>query len=302
VGLVGCGRWGRLILRDLRALGAEVTVADPDPAARQAALAAGARAAVSDAALLPDVDGVVVATPASTHAEAALSLLPRGVPVLVEKPMATSVADAERLVAAGGDRLFVLHVWRYHPGVRLLGRMARRGELGRLLGMKTVRANWRSPRTDVDTIWNMAPHDLSLAIAILGEIPPIRFAQAEVAAEGAVGMWAVLGTAPWFVIEVSNRYRDKRREVRLHCERGVCVLPDLEGGHLEVTRDGERTVPFDSRTERRPYPARPALLAGLGWFVAHLDGGAPMPTTGREGLAVVKAVVELRERAGLDGP
>src|SRR5262245_47248432 len=85
VGLVGCGRWGRNILRDLASLGARVVVADPSEPARRAAIAGGALAAVPAADELPEVDGLVVATPASTHAAVIEPLLPRGVPVFVEK-------------------------------------------------------------------------------------------------------------------------------------------------------------------------------------------------------------------------
>jgi predicted dehydrogenase len=295
---VGCGRWGRILLRDLRALDLEVTVADPEPRAREAAREAGA-ATVPTSDELPHVDGLVVATPATTHADVVSRLLTRGVPLLVEKPLTTSVPDAERLVAEGGDRVFVMHVWRYHPGVRLLARLARRRELGRLLGMKTVRANWRSPRTDVDTVWNMVPHDLSVALAVLGEIPPVRFAQAEVIQGRAVGVWAALGTAPWMTIEASNRYADKRREVRVHFEAGVAVLSG-DNGHVAVTRDGDPAVPFDARTDLRPYGGASAVQVALRWFARHLAGGAALPTTAREGLAVVRAVAEIRRTMGLD--
>jgi prephenate dehydrogenase len=67
VGLVGCGLWGRNILRDLLLEGAEVTVVDPDPSARSQAVAAGARASLAELDGLREVDGLVVATPASTH-------------------------------------------------------------------------------------------------------------------------------------------------------------------------------------------------------------------------------------------
>jgi predicted dehydrogenase len=187
IGLVGCGLWGTLVLRDLSSLDAAVVVADTDDAARASATALGATA-VRDAGALPDVDALVVATPAVTHADIVDALLPRGVPLLVEKPFTTSIVDAERLVARGGDRLFVGHVWRYHPGVEQLGEIARSGDIGPIAGVRSTRTNWTSPRTDVDSIWNLAPHDLTLAIEIVGGIPAPRAALAEVQDGRAVGL------------------------------------------------------------------------------------------------------------------
>src|SRR6186997_2125392 len=96
IGLVGCGLWGKLVLRDLLTLGVGIVVADSDPAARAAAAAAGV-AAVPDASELPTVDGIIVATPAMTHARVVGGLFPREVPVLVEKPFTTNCAEAESL-------------------------------------------------------------------------------------------------------------------------------------------------------------------------------------------------------------
>ena len=86
VGLVGCGRWGANVLRDLVALGAEVTVAEPDADRRDRALSAGASRGVAAAEQLPHCDGYVVVTPAPSHREVCEHLLGRGVPVFVEKP------------------------------------------------------------------------------------------------------------------------------------------------------------------------------------------------------------------------
>src|SRR5262245_50179905 len=113
IGLVGCGRWGRNILRDLRSCGAEVLVATPSAADRAAALASGAASVCVDLSELPAVDGYVVATPSVTHAEVVERLLSAGRPIFVEKPMTTTAESAARLVRLGGDRLFVMHKWRY---------------------------------------------------------------------------------------------------------------------------------------------------------------------------------------------
>jgi predicted dehydrogenase len=299
LGLAGCGLWGRLVVRDLILLGADVAVADPDPAAQAAARQNGARIAVADPQALPDADAYIVATPAVTHAAVAGVLLPRGTPLLVEKPLTTDATAAERLAAEGDGRLFVGHTWRYHPGVEMLGAIARSGEIGATLGLRSTRANWTSPRTDVDSVWNMAPHDLTLALEIFGRIPTPRAALAEIHGGRAVGMTALLGTDPWLVFDVSNRYPDKRREVRLHATGGVAVMRDPDSGQIEITRGDAASHPSETSYETRPFLGESALTRELRAFLDFVRGGPPPKSAAAEGVAVVTCLAHLRELAGL---
>lgn len=295
IGLVGCGLWGQNILRDLKALGQRVWVAEPDSAARERA-ATTAEGVASRADEIENVDGWIVATPASTHEAVVSALLPGGRPVLCEKPLTTDAAAARRLVAAAAGRLFVGHIWCYHPGIEALAAIARAGELGPVLGLRSTRTNWSSPRRDVDSVWNLAPHDVALAQFILGKIPTPRFAVAELHDGRCRGMLAILGAAPWAVFEVSNRYREKRREVRLHCRDGVAVLPDADSPHLEISRAGAGVEPM---LELRPLSRESALRRELAAFCGYLDGGAPPKTTAADGLAAVETIEALRVLAGL---
>src|SRR5690242_12250530 len=178
VALVGCGRWGSLVLRDLQALGCEVAVVARSPASADRASAGGADMVVRTVAELPPTEAVVVVTTTSSHVDVLDQVLPLGVPVFVEKPMCRDPADAARLAAAAGDRLFVMDKWRYHPGVELLGRIARTGQLGTVLGLRTIRVGWGTTHDDVDGIWTLAPHDLAIALEILGSVPqPVAAAE-----------------------------------------------------------------------------------------------------------------------------
>jgi predicted dehydrogenase len=295
LGLVGCGLWGRTILRDLKGLGHTVWIVEPSPEARAVAkLADGAVARLDD---LPAVNGLIVATPASTHFAVVQAVLPRGVPILCEKPLTTDVGEARALVAQAGPKLFTGHIWCYHPGIEALAHLARSGELGPVQGLRSTRTNWASPRRDVDSVWNLAPHDVAIAQFILGEIPPPRFAQAELSAGRCVGLIGILGSHPSVVFEVSNRFREKRREVRLHCRNGVAVLADADAGAIEITRPGTDLQPD---LEIRAVSRESALTRELAAFCTHLAGGPAPPTTGAQGLAVVEAIVTLRHLAGLD--
>ncbi|MCC6735448.1 MAG: Gfo/Idh/MocA family oxidoreductase [Bauldia sp.] len=298
VGLVGCGRWGRVILRDLSALGCAVVVADPDPASRSAAARGGATAVVAEPGELPAVDGIIVATPATTHAAVVGALLDRGVPVFCEKPLTTDVEAARRLAARGAGRLFVMHVWRYHRGVRRLAELAQSGDLGRVLSLRTERKNWTSPRTDTDPVWTLVPHDLTIAKAVFGTIPTPMAARAELVARRPVAMTGILGDAPFAAFDCSTRFREKRREIRLHCEGGVAVLPDPDSPAIEILRPD---APPDVApvVQQLDLAGEPALLAELRAFAGFLRGGPPPPTDAAEGLAVVEAVAALRRLAGL---
>lgn len=170
LGLVGCGRWGRLILRDLRALDCGVTVvARSDDTARRAQ--DGGAAVVRSIDDLPEVAGVVVAVPILAHPEVVESVLGLGVPIFVEKPLAADPTWAETIVARAGDRVFVMDKWRYHPGIESLRDIARSEELGAVVALETVRTGWGNPNDDVDGVWHLAPHDLSIVNEILGYIP-----------------------------------------------------------------------------------------------------------------------------------
>ncbi len=142
VALVGCGRWGRLILRDLVALGCQVVVVDRSVENQRHAREGGAAAIVDNIAALPDVDGTVVATTTSTHGAVIESLLDRHVPIFVEKPLTADRPTAVRLAKRAPDRLFVMDKWRYHPGVEMLAEIARSGELGPVVGLHTIRVGW----------------------------------------------------------------------------------------------------------------------------------------------------------------
>jgi predicted dehydrogenase len=284
VGLVGRGTWGRLILRDLRSLGAEVTVVDPDQAD-------GALVAVAD---LGAVDGVVVATPATTHAAVIDSLLDRNVPIFCEKPFTTDVASARDLVARAGERIHLMHVWRYHPGVELLGALVRSGVLGEPIGVHSTRVNGPSPRLDTDPVWTLVPHDLTVALEVLGHLPSPMAAVADAVEGRALGMHALCGPAPWLAIHASTRHVEKRREVRVHGRDAVAVLSRDDSTEVRIERGSE--------VERRPVTSDPPLRRELAAFLDHLTGGPPPKSDAAEGLAVVEAVQALRDLAGLDEP
>jgi predicted dehydrogenase len=291
VALVGCGRWGANILRDLVALGCTVPVVARSEESVERARLGGAAEIVRSVGGLPSVDGAVVATPTAVHADVTEELLALGVPVYVEKPLTADPERAEALARFAPERLFVMDKWRYHAGVEALAAIARSGELGAVVGLETIRVGWGNPH-DVDGVWVLAPHDLAIALEILVELPEPRAAVADAVDGETFGLIGLLGRGPWHVLTVSTRDLQRRRSVRLVCADGVASLDDGYADHVLVKRG-------DEEPERRGIPSEFPLLRELRAFVEYLGGGPPPRSSADEGAAVVRVIARLRELAGV---
>jgi len=180
VGVAGLGYWGPNLARNFAALpGCELTwCCDADEAARERVGAGfpGARLTGELDDLLgdPQLDAVVLATPVPTHGPLAERALRAGKHCFVEKPLAQSVADAERAVAAAketGRVLMVGHLLEYHPGVAKLKEIAESGELGDLHYIYSHRLNLGKLREDENALWSLGAHDVSVLLHLLEEEP-----------------------------------------------------------------------------------------------------------------------------------
>lgn len=295
LGLVGCGRWGRLILRDLNALGCSVSVVAKSPESRQRAIDGNAAAIVESVGALGDVLGIVVATPTDTHAEVVLELLDRGVPVFVEKPLTDDPVAAAEIVRRAGDRVFVMDKWRYHPGIEALGELRLSGEFGPLMAIMTRRLSWGHSHDDVDAVWILLPHDLSIVQEIAGHIPDARHAVGWRGENQDAAIVAVLGPAPSCVLEVSSISPQRERRVVAQFAGAVAVLDDSYAGALRIIPIGGNEGDAVSRPISNEMPLERELRA----FVEHLRGGPPPRTTATEALVVIQRIDELRTMAGI---
>jgi predicted dehydrogenase len=253
---------------------------------------------VSNVGDLPDGEGVVVASPTSSHAAVVRALLPRGVPIYVEKPLTDDVSSALELAAAGASRLFVMDKWRYHPGIEALAAIAASGELGQVVGLRCSRIGWGTPHLDVDAVWLLTPHDISIGLEVLGHIPAPRCAVAEQVGGTVTGVVALLGDQPWLAIEISTAAAVERREIRLIGSYGTATLPGGYSDHIVVTR-GEVRALVTREDEARPISTELPLLRELRAFLSHLQGGLPPKSSADEGAAEVQAVANIRRLAGL---
>ncbi len=118
----------------------------------------------------PTIQGVAIATPASTHAELAIACLQAGKHVLIEKPLASSVAEAEKVLSVArehGLQVMCDHTYCYTPAVLRLREIVRAGEIGDVQYVDSVRINLGIIQPDIDVFWDLAPHDLSILDFIL---------------------------------------------------------------------------------------------------------------------------------------
>ncbi|MBV2144073.1 Gfo/Idh/MocA family oxidoreductase [Falsochrobactrum sp. TDYN1] len=178
IAVLGCGYWGGNHIRTLKSLGALQAVSDaiPENAQRFAVEFGVPNIPVEKLFTHPDIDGVVLALPAQFHARYATEAVRNGKDVLVEKPIALEVAEAEAEVKAALDnkRVFMVgHILRFHPAFEKLLDMVKSGELGDIRYVHSHRVGLGKFHTENDALWDLAPHDLSMILAIAGEEPSI---------------------------------------------------------------------------------------------------------------------------------
>jgi len=180
VGAIGCGYWGPNVIRNLAELrGFELShICDLDPARLEpiAARYPAAHATLHVDELLtdPNIDALYISTPVSSHFELARQALLNGKHVLVEKPLATTVEQAEALTSLATERqltLMVGHTFVFSPPVRKVKELIDSGQVGPINYIETTRVNLGLFQKDVSVLWDLGPHDVSILLYWLDEIP-----------------------------------------------------------------------------------------------------------------------------------
>lgn len=178
-GVVGWGYWGPKIARNINSLPhARVSIVADSDFHRLASIQAGQSdiTTTTQASTLfaSDIDAVIVATPVKTHYALAKEALLQGKHVLVEKPLTANVAEAEELVQLAAERQLVLmagHTFEYNPAVNELRKLVQSGDLGKIYCIEAERLNLGLYRNDINVIWDLAPHDVSILMYLLGKTP-----------------------------------------------------------------------------------------------------------------------------------
>ena len=179
VAVAGCGYWGKNLVRNFSALGALHTLCDDDAERLEAMRETyphvkHARRQYEEVLADPEVDAVVLATPAATHYTMAKSALSAGKDVFVEKPLALRVEEGMELrdLAQMRDRILMVgHLLEYHPGIRKLKELVDAGELGNIQYIYSNRLNLGKVRREENILWSFAPHDIAVMLYLLREMP-----------------------------------------------------------------------------------------------------------------------------------
>ena len=312
IAVVGCGAWGKNLVRNFQALGALAAVHDADvEAARSHAEDAGVPALSLDDLLASDgIDGVAIATPAETHGEVARRTLEAGKHTFVEKPLSLDVAEAGRLCALARDRglaLMVGHLMQYHPAFLKLDELVRAEVLGCLRYIYSTRLNLGRIRREENILWSFAPHDISMILSLAGGMPRM------VQATGACYLHDVIADVTTTHLEFANginahvfvSWLHPFKEQKLVCvgERGMAVLDDCLPwseklkvyDHRIEWRDGH---PHPNKAEAKAIPieeAEPLRLECQHFLSCVADSATPR-TDGAEGTRVLR-VLDAAEQA-----
>jgi predicted dehydrogenase len=295
IALVGCGRWGSLILRDLNLIGCEVRVVIHSKRSTENAYKGGACSThPSIQSMRADCGkpaGFVVAVPARFHFQTILEILDTfgaDIPIFCEKPLTVNSADAKRLCATGAP-IFVMDKWRYHPAVRKVTEAVREDQFGPLRSVSLSRVQGGNPHPDVPTAWTYLPHDLAIVLEIMGTIPKVVRSYSG----GSGGLiLAELEDAggPKVFLECSTIHLEKKRHFEAVFGFGKLSMTDPLDEFLRL--DGVPTRPM-----LIPIPGEMPLLLELKAFVEFLGGGEPPKSSCADGLRVVQSVEEILGKA-----
>ncbi len=177
IAVIGCGYWGKNLVRNFSELGVLVMVCDATVKGRTIAAELAAEAEVVDKVedvLTSKVPGVVIATPSETHFELAEQALEAGKDVLVEKPLALTYEQGVHLVRLANERgrvLMVGHVLEYHPAIARLLALVRAGELGKVQYIYSNRLSLGRVRREENILSSFAPHDVAVTLRLIGSLP-----------------------------------------------------------------------------------------------------------------------------------
>jgi predicted dehydrogenase len=316
VGVAGLGYWGPNLARNLAGIpGCELAWlcdASPDATARLASSFPAARRThdLDDLLADPELDAVVLATPVPSHADLAVAVAQAGKHCFVEKPLATTAADAQRAVAAAdeaGRILMVGHLLEYHPAVARLKELIDGQELGELFYLYGNRLNLGKLRADENALWSLGAHDVSVALHLIGEEPELCIAQgASFVREGVEDVVFCYLTFPsGIVAHLHLSWLDPHKERRLTVvgAKRMATFDDMliEGkltiydkGFDEDTRSwGEYIARSGDTFSPRISNAEP-LRIECEHFIDCIRTGATPRSDGRSGLRVVRVLEQLQ--------
>jgi predicted dehydrogenase len=326
---IGCGYWGPNLLRNFSALkGCLVKNVVDASAERRAFVEANfpRTVAVSDPKTVladPEIDAVVIATPAASHFQLGLAALQAGKHIFVEKPLATTAAEVDELGrVAAKKKLTVMagHTFIYNCAVRFVKKLIDDGELGEVRYIYSQRLNLGRIRSDIDALWNFAPHDISIIQYWLGNPEPVSVSRQGMAymQDGIDDVVFLSLTYPGKImanIHVSWLDPQKVRKMIVVGSKKMVVYDDVADDKITIYDKGidRRAVLGENMDFDHPRPPEFNYRSGdillpqvkfvepLRMEAEHFLDSIRNKTTPLTGLHHAREVVAILERAGVNG-
>jgi len=311
--VVGTGYWGKNLVRNFGDLGALSGVCDIDHTRLEPFLEKhpGLKAFKNceDVLRTPNIDAVAVATPAATHFELTKRALTAGKDVFIEKPIALTYKEGAELVRLAAEKkkiLMVGHILEYHPAVIKLKELVMSGELGKINYIYSNRLNLGKIRTEENILWSFAPHDISIILSILNEMPDSVSAHSgEYLNAGVADVTTTILSFPSGTkahIFVSWLHPFKEQKLVVVGSRKMAVFDDTIPRDKLVVFDHViewiDRVPVPQKHDGRPVPIedKEPLRAECEHFLSCLESRARPRTDGESGLKVLQ-VLEAGQRS-----
>lgn len=307
IAVVGHGYWGKNLARNFHQLGALAAVCDAD--ASRCTVITEQYPEVEflteyDSLLdRDDLHAVAIATPAATHYELVKRALQAGKDVFVEKPLALTVAQGAELVQlarAQGRILMVGHLLRYHPAVTQLKRLVDSGALGKLYYLYSNRLNLGRFRTEENILWSFAPHDVSVMLYLLNEMPERvaahggNYLHPHIADTTITTLAFPSGVQGHIFVSWLHPYKEHRLVVV--GSEGMAIFADTEPEHkLRILRqpvEWRERMPVPRLSEAEPVPFEPVepLRVECQHFLECLATRRTPYTDGEEALRVLQVL------------
>ena len=298
IGQVGLGRWGTNIARTLQQDIANVQLVVADTPQQASALTNQA------------LDGVIIATPGSTHAKLALPFIQAGIPTFIEKPLTTSLADAKQLAdaaQASGALVLVGHIHLYNPAYHQTKQLVKKA--GSIRSLYFEGMNNGPIRSDMSALWDWSPHDVAMAIDLMGQAPLTVQAWGQAILKPKTTRYdnvqLKLTFAHNVVAIINNSWLSptKRKQVTISGKKSIVVYDDATPQQkVTVYADMRAQVRGQIAQERQPTISHPAygkkspLELELCAFLHTIKTGQPPVTDLSHALQVI-TILDAAERS-----
>jgi UDP-2-acetamido-3-amino-2,3-dideoxy-glucuronate N-acetyltransferase len=311
VAVVGAGYWGKNLIRNFFELGAIGAICESNELLHANYLEKYPDIPIvqsyEDILANSSIEAIVLSTPASTHFQLTKKALAQGKHVYVEKPLALKVEEGEQLVAMANDKgktLMVGHILQYHYAVIKLKELIDSGELGRIQYIYSNRLSIGKIRTEENILWSFAPHDISVILMLLGEMPKNIYAtggnylQHQVVDVTVTTMDFPSGVKAHIFVSWLHPFKEQKLVVV--GDRKMVVFDDVSKEKLFLYPhkiEWQHRIPVASKAEAELVPVEMSepLKAECQHFLDCIKNGSTPKTDGNEGLRVLRVLNACQE-------